>query len=79
MDVAIHTDTNALKGIIVRRALILVLNIKKRQPAEIKKDHLVTRTGLALTTRSMVFGPLLNSSEKLSSIALNVILLSALK
>ena len=35
-DVSIHTDKNALKGITVRRALILVLNIKKIQPADIK-------------------------------------------
>ena len=46
-DIAIHTDANESKGITVKHAIILVLNIKKRLPGEIlKMDHLTTRTGL---------------------------------
>ena len=76
----IHADANVLKGIAVKHDRILVLNIKKRLSDEIQKmDHLAIITGLALTTRNMVFGPLLKSADKLSSIVLNLILLSVLK
>ena len=80
-DAAIHTDTNTLQGITVRRTLILVLDIKKRLHGEIlKMDHLATRIGLALTTRNMGFGtPLSSVTDKLSSISSNLTLLSALK
>ena len=79
-DIDIRADSNVLKGITVKHARILVLIIKKRIPDDIQKmDHLAIRTGLDLTTRNIVFGFLLKSDDKLSSIALNVILLSALK
>ena len=78
LDVAIHVETNVLKGITVKHARILVLIIKKMLHGGVQRMyHLSIRTGLALTTRNMGFGLIhLKINNKLSSIALNITILS---
>ena len=79
-DIDIHVDTNSLKDMIVTHTRILVMVITKRLSFEIQNIfHLEIRAWIALITSNMGFGFLLKINDKLSSMSLNVKLLSVLK
>ena len=78
-EIVIHADSNNSLVTVAKHVKILKMGMMKKLLDEIRQMvQLNIRTGIAIATRSMLFGHLMKRNDKLSSIVLNAALLSVL-